>query len=129
MELIDAIENGLSTLGDFFSDLADVVTSAIEALVMFCNMLDEIDARVVAMTDSCGTAEFAGMPINEAISTFRYACGDVIFYLLYLSILFGCLWTIWKLVLLIFKGLQSMWGSNGTFSKTGFTSVFQKLFN
>ena len=128
MNFIESVNGALDGIKAFFVECVEIVTSAMEALILFCDMLDELDARVVSMVDNCGSSEFVGLPINEAISTFRYVVGDVIFYLLYLAIMFGCLFTIWKLIMLIYSGLKNIKGSGGFLSPSSFASSFGKIF-
>lgn len=98
------IDNSLeapSKLIQYFNDFVDMLKTAIYAMTTFYNMLVDFDNRIVAMVDNCGSTEFDGLPVNKAIATVHYVVGDVIFYLLYMLILFGCLFTIYKLIWLI----------------------------
>lgn len=130
MNLIDKLSDAGSKLLDFFQNFIDMIATAIDALKSFYDMLDEFDKRVVAMVDNCGTTEFDGLPVVEAISTFHYVVGDIIFYLIYLVVLFGCLWTIFKLVLLIYAKVKEFISqlSSGVTSKTQFSSMLTKIF-
>lgn len=120
----------MDKLLQFFSDFIDMVVTAITALKTFHDMLDEFDQRVVAMVDNCGSTEFSGLPVNKAIATYHYAVGDVVFYLMYMVILFGCLFTIYKIVLLIFKSVRNMLKqlTGGSISSVGFSGIISKLF-
>lgn len=89
-----------------WDEFVSMIGNAIIALQTFSDILDEFDDRIVDMKDNCGTAEFDGFPIKEAIGTFRYVCGDIIFYLLYLLILIGCLFVIYKLVVLLYHYIR-----------------------
>lgn len=130
MNLIDELGNAGNRLLDFFQNFIDMITTAIVALKSFYDMLDEFDQRVVAMVDNCGATEFDGLPVVEAISTFHYVVGDVIFYLIYLVVLFGCLWTIFKLVLLIYAKVKEFMSqlTSGVTSKAQFSTVLTKIF-
>lgn len=116
---------------EFFSELIECIGAAITALTTFTTLLEEFDARIVAMTENCGSTEFEGMPINMAIATFRYCVGDIIFYLFYCIIVFGCLFTIYKIVVVIYQFLKDYLGnltsdmssSGGLVSKI--TSIFK----
>lgn len=98
MKVVEDLVNAASSLLDFFGEIVNSIVSAFEGLAMFYSMLVEFDNRIVAMIDNCGTNEFGGMPINKAIATFHYVVGDIIFYLIYLVVLFGCLWTVYKIL-------------------------------
>lgn len=120
----------MDKLLQFFNDFIDMVVTAITALKTFHDMLDEFDQRIVAMVDNCGSTEFSGLPVNKAIATYHYAVGDVVFYLMYMVILFGCLFTIYKIVLLIFKAVRNMLKqlTGGSISSVGFSGIISKLF-
>lgn len=130
MNLIEGIANIGTSLLEFFGEIVDSIGSAIEGLAMFHTMLEEFDDRIVEMIDNCGSTEFDGLPINEAIATFHYVVGDVIFYLIYLVILYGCLWTIYKIVMIIYdffqKYIQQL--SSGVSSKGQFSTLLSKIF-
>ncbi len=106
--LIDKITEIPSKVLDFFENIVDMILSVIEALQTFYDMLVEFDERVVQMAESCGTSEFTGMPVVEAIGTIRYLVGDVAFYMIYITILFGCLLTVYKLVVLLFDAIDAL---------------------
>lgn len=130
MNLLEGLENIGSDLLDFFQTFVDMIVNAISAMQTFYELLDEFDTRVVAMVDECGTNEFTGLPVKEAIGTFRYVVGDVIFYLIYLVVLFGCLWTIFKLVILIYAKVKEFTSqlSGGITSKAQFSTLLSKVF-
>ncbi len=130
MKVVEDLVNAASSLLDFFGEIVNSIVSAFEGLAMFYSMLVEFDNRIVAMIDNCGTNEFGGMPINKAIATFHYVVGDIIFYLIYLVVLFGCLWTVYKIVLVIYNYLKMYVSqlSDGVSSKGQMTNVLTKLF-
>ena len=85
-------------IGSFFQSILDMITSVISALHTLYTTLQDFDIMIIDMADTNGTSQFTGMPVVKAISTFRYLVGDVAFYMIYLTVLFGCLWTIYVLV-------------------------------
>lgn len=130
MKVVEDLVNAASSLLDFFGEIVNSIVSAFDGLAMFYYMLIEFDGRIVAMIDNCGSKEFSGMPINKAIATFHYVVGDIIFYLIYLVVLFGCLWTVYKIVLVIYNYLKMYVSqlSDGASSKGQMTNVLTKLF-
>lgn len=76
------------------------------------------------------STEFDGLPVNKAIATVHYVVGDVIFYLLYMLILFGCLFTIYKLIWLIIDCVINFITQlkGGTLNPVSFSSLIGKLF-
>lgn len=130
MNLIDVLSDAPSALKNFFQDFINMIATTIQALKSFYDTLDEFDKRIVSMVDNCGTSEFDGLPVVKAIATYHYVVGDVVFYLIYIVVLFGCLWTIFKLVLLIYKYVRDMVSqlSGGVISSTQFSTLITKLF-
>ncbi len=127
------IDNSLeapSKLIQYFNDFVDMLKTAIYAMTTFYNMLVDFDNRIVAMVDNCGSTEFDGLPVNKAIATVHYVVGDVIFYLLYMLILFGCLFTIYKLIWLIIDCVINFITQlkGGTMNPVSFSSLIGKLF-
>lgn len=127
------IDNSLeapSKLIQYFNDFVDMLKTAIYAMTTFYNMLVNFDNRIVAMVDNCGSTEFDGLPVNKAIATVHYVVGDVIFYLLYMLILFGCLFTIYKLIWLIIDCVINFITQlkGGTMNPVSFSSLIGKLF-
>lgn len=129
MNLIEDFANIGSSLLEFFDEIVDGIGSAIKGLTMFHTMLEEFDDRIVAMIDNCGSSEFDGLPVNEAIATFHYVVGDIIFYLIYLVVLYGCLWTIYKIVMIIYSFFQKYVEqlSGGISSKGQFSALLTKI--
>lgn len=130
MELIDTLLNFPERILDTFIMFIDMIKNTLIGLSKFYDLLMEFDGKVVAMADNCGATEFDGLPVIKAIATFHYVVGDVIFYLVYLFILFGCLWTIYKLDLLIIKFVKMLFDqlTNGISSKGQTTTVLTKVF-
>lgn len=95
-------------IGSFFQSILDMITSVISALHTLYTTLQEFDAMIIDMADTNGTSQFTGMPVVEAISTFRYLVGDVAFYMIYLTVLFGCLWTIYVLVTKLYEAIDAL---------------------
>ncbi len=130
MNLIDKLSGAPAALKNFFEDFVNMIATAIQALQSFYDTLDTFDKRIVAMVDNCGASEFDGMPVVKAIATYHYVVGDVVFYLIYIVVLFGCLWTIFKIVLLMYKFVRDMISqlSGGVVSSTQFSAMITKLF-
>lgn len=130
MNLINKLSSAPSALKNFFQEFIDMIATAIQALQSFYDTLNTFDKRIVAMVDNCGASEFDGMPVVKAIATYHYVVGDVVFYLIYIVVLLGCLWTIFKIVLLIYKYVRDFISqlSGGVVSSAQFSSLLTKLF-
>lgn len=131
MNLLDDISQIPSTVKNFVADIFEMFGSIIDALLTFYQMLDDFDKTIVAMTESCGSSEFTGMPIMDAIGMIRYLVGDIVFYMIYAGILIGCLFVVYKLVVLLYEGLdalvETMSGGKVTCSSF-FNSLVNRLF-
>ena len=128
-EAISNISDIVDGVLGFFTKIVEGIVTAIEALNTLYEMLCDFDARVLQMAESCGSTEFVGMPVNEAISTFRYLTGDVCFMMIYLTVLFGCLFTIYKLVTLLYEAIDALvLQVSGVSCKSFFSGLLGKLF-
>lgn len=108
MNLFSSLSDAASGIVDFFSDFVDMIKTSITALQTFYDMLVDFDERIVNMVDNCGSSEFDGLPVIKAIATYHYAVGDVVFYLMYMVILIGCLFTVYRIVVLLFQALMKL---------------------
>ena len=95
-------------IASFFQSILDMITSVISALQTLYTTLQDFDSMIVDMADTNGSSQFSGMPVVEAIGTFRYLVGDVAFYMIYLTVLFGCLWTIYVLVTKLYEAIDAL---------------------
>lgn len=106
MTYIETFEDiGVAILG-VVELILEMFVNVYEALNEFYSMLKEFNDMVVSMTKNPSVN--TGLPVVEAIGVFRYLVGDVIFYIIYLAVLFGCLFTIYKLVCLLMEGYHAL---------------------
>lgn len=130
MNLIESITSLPEMVVNFFGEVVEMIGSVYDSMCTFKDMLEEFDATIVAMTESCGSSEFVGMPIVESIGLFRYLVGDVAFMMMYFTILVGCLFTVYKLVTLLFDGLDALsLQVYGVSSKNFFSNLVGKIFD
>lgn len=103
MNLIESFNE----LGSFFSQAYDnfisAIESSVEGLQLACDTINDFDARITTAVDTGFASEFGSLPVADAIGLIRYLVGDPIFYLIYLVILIGCLFTIYKLIVLLYE--------------------------
>lgn len=130
MSLIEGISELFTKFWNFLQDCLDAISTAIFALYEFYDLLKNFDNRIISMTDSCGATEFDGVPVVKAIATYHYVVGDIVFYLMYLIILFGCLLTIWKIIILLYKAIGNAINfTKDCFSGTSIGNIFSKFFS
>lgn len=127
--MLEGFGNIFDAAQELFQGILDALVSVFLALQDFNTMLGDFDYRIQQMTASCGSSEFTGMPIVDAIGTFRYLVGDLAFYMIYITVLIGCLLTIYKLVVLIFDAISSLLENvTGGASKGALGRLVNKIF-
>lgn len=115
-------------IASFFQTILDMITSVLSALQTLYTTLQDFDNMIINMTDTNGSSQFSGMPVVEAIGTFRYLVGDVAFYMIYLTVLFGCLWTIYVLVTKLYEAIDALISQVTGYSvKENLSSLLTKL--
>lgn len=78
-EVIDSIKEGFETTN--------------QALVELNSKVDALSSEIAIMAVN-PSYNMQGLPINSAIASIRYLTGEIVFDVLYLVVLFGCLFTI-----------------------------------
>lgn len=127
--MLEGISQMKDSIMNLLQDILDAIVGVIQAMFNLNDMLNEFDLKIQQMTDSCGASEFTGMPIVDAIGTFRYLVGDLAFYMIYFTVLIGCLLTIYKILVLLFDALSALWDNiTGGSSKDFFSEIFDKNF-
>lgn len=128
LKLIDDIVNLPAKVMDFFDTASEAIVDVIDAMNQFYELLMDFDNDIQAMTAACNTGTFNGLPINTAIGTFRYLVGDLVFFIIYISILVGCLFTIYKLVTKILDAVDAIFLQlTGNTCKSFLASLLGKL--
>ena len=103
--LIDGLMDIPNKLLSFFDMIMELLSSVYSSLLNLLEMLQGFDEDIIAMTEACESGTFAGMPIMGAIGMFRYLVGDLAFMMIHFI---GCLFTVYKLVVLLFDAIDSM---------------------
>lgn len=122
--IVDGVKNFLSFIFSFFANLLD-------SLKRFYDILVEINKYVLLWVDSASGGSTNGLPILESIGAYRYLVGEPAFYLTYVLVVSGCLFTIFKLANVLysqFNKLQKSILDNGKTS-TGLFSIITKFFS
>lgn len=92
--LLEIIERIIVFVFQFFNN-------AYYALIEFYNVLVESNNYIKQLTLGATSGSIEGLPLLETIGAYRYLVTDPIFYLTYILIVSGCLFTLYKLFLLI----------------------------
>lgn len=107
MNLLENFSNFFSWLSGVFTDFVNSILSAVDGLKLAYEQLLALDNKIVAAIDSNFSSEFGRLPVVDAIGNVRFLIGDTIFYIIYIFVLFGCLFTIIKIVTLIYQSITS----------------------
>lgn len=130
---LDGFSNGslLENIGNFFDFIFTFFGNIVSALTNFYSTLIEINKYVIELGDSAKSGITNGLPILDSVGLYRYLMGEPVFYFTYILVLFGCLFTIFKLVLLLIKAFkqmkESITGSGKT--KASLISGLAKIFH
>lgn len=125
---MEVIKEVVSSIVSIIAAIMQAFVDVHDALNEFLSMLKEFNQKIVAM--SLNPNADVGLPVVEAIGTFRYLVGDVAFYVIYMCVLFGCLFTIYKLVCLLVEAWHALkeQASAGSYSASAIGSIITKFF-
>ena len=121
--IISGIKKLLEFIVDFFQTSAD-------GLRQFYETLQEINKYVQMWTTSFAGGE-TELPVFASVGAYRYLVGEGAFYLTYIAILCGCLFTIFRLVYIIyqlFEKLQDKINSKNKKTASGLIDILSKFF-
>ncbi len=117
------------TVNTLFATIKGASNAVIQTYTQIKSFRDIIKDMISTMSSGSSGAN-TGVPVTEAIGTIRYCIGDNLFYAIYLSIIFGLLFTLTKLVKVVYKQilkLGEMFNSIG--GKTAILNKIKNLFS
>ena len=128
MALLETLEDVISGVTNVVGLIFDAFVNVHDSLNEFYNMLKDFNNTVIAITKDPSTG--TGLPVVESIGVFRYLVGDVAFFVIYMIILFGCLFTIYKIVCLLIEAFHALkeQASAGSYSASHLTGLLGKIF-
>lgn len=130
---INGFFNGsvLDNIASFFEFVFTFISNIVFAITNFYDTLVEINTYVIDLGNSAQSGITDGMPILESVGLYRYLMGDPVFYMTYILVLAGCLFTIYKLVLLLIAAFKQMKDNITGEGKTsaGLLSFVEKIFH
>ena len=107
------------SLKNLWNDVVEMVTSSLEALEMFVN---EIDSNIIYfenLTNQVNNGVTDPVNFVEILSNFRFLVGDLVYYYIFMLILIGILFSIWRLVVNIFVFFTSFAGAKSPLATIG----------
>ena len=129
---IDGFFSGsiLTAIADFFSFIFTFISNVVSALTNFYDTLVEINTYVIQLGNSAQSGVASDLPVLQCVGTYRYLMGDPVFYMTYIMVVTGCLFTIYKLTLLLIKVFKEMKNNITSQGKTsaGLMSFLSQLF-
>lgn len=121
--IIDVIKN-------IFKTIFMVINAMFDYLFRFVEILSRINLYIVNLISSIESGNVDGLPFLEFIGAYRYLVGDTIFELTYMSIVCGALFTLYKLLLILYRRFKD--AKNDTVSNSNslgtILSVVTKFF-
>ena len=122
--------NILESIVSFFDFIFTFMGNVVTAMTNFYDTLVEVNTYVIDLGNSAQSGITNGIPVLETVGLYRYLMGDPVFYMTYILVVTGCLFTIYKLVLLFIKTFKEMRNSITGTGKTskGLLSFVSKLF-
>ena len=128
----DGFLNGniLESIASFFEFIFTFIGNVVMAMTNFYDTLVEVNTYVIELGNSAQSGITNGMPVLETVGLYRYLMGDPVFYMTYILVVTGCLFTIYKLVLLFIKTFKEMRNSITGNGKTsvGLVGLLSKIF-
>ena len=122
--IIQGIGNLIEFIVGFFATTTD-------SLTQFYSTLSEINHYIVMWIASADGAD-TGLPVLASIGAYRYLVGEGAFYMTYLSLLCGCLFTIAKLTYMLsdlFKKLSDKINAKDSKTASGLLNLVTKFFS
>lgn len=120
----------IENIGSFFSFIFTFFGNILSAITNFYDTLVEINTYVIELGDSAQSGLTNGLPVLESVGLYRYLMGDPVFYMTYILVLAGCLFTIYKLILLLVKTFKEMKDNiiSGGKTKSALVGILGKFF-
>lgn len=127
MEWLENITQLPNKIVEIVGLILSAFSEVASALQDFYTTLVELKDMILGMVVDPSTG--SGLPVYEAIGMVRYLVGDVIFHIIYIVILIGCLATIYKLVCLLMEGWNALKEqvSAGSYSGNALSSIISKF--
>lgn len=128
MALIETFEGIANAIIEVVWLIFDAFANVYDALNEFYNMLKDFNDMIITMTKNPSSS--TGLPVVEAIGVFRYLVGHLTFYVIYMAVLFGCLFTIYKLVCLLLEAFHALKEQTtaGSYSSNALIEMLTKFF-
>ena len=127
MQWVENITNIPNKIVEIVALILSAFSEVASALQDFYNTLLELKDTILGMVVDPSSG--SGLPVYESIGLVRYLVGDVIFHVIYIIVLIGCLATLYKLVCLLMEGWNALKEqvSAGSYGGNALSSIFSKF--
>lgn len=126
--ITDILGNIGTVIVDFFENIINAFASSVFALKDFIDELEEFKNQLISMSNAAANGEMYNLPIYQSIGMVRYVIGETAFRLMYVIIAFGCLMTIFQIVMLLYQAWKNVTQtSNATNSTSVLSTIGTKL--
>lgn len=127
-EITDILGNIGTVIAEFFENIINAFATSVVALKDFIDELEDFKSQLIAMSEAAANGEMYDLPIYQSIGMVRYVIGETAFRLMYVMIAFGCLMTIFQIVLLLYQAWKNVTKtSNATNSTSVLSTIGTKL--
>lgn len=125
--------NGILTgLKNLFEYIVKFFATVSDSLHQFYDTINEINTYVIMWTNAFTGQGDVKLPVFASIGAYRYLVGEGAFYITYIVILSGCLFTIFRLVYILYRLFEKLQdkilNKNGK-TVSGLLSIAEKFFN
>lgn len=126
-------DNIFTNIRDTVNTLFATIKGATNAVVQTYNQIKsfrDVIKNMISTMSSGSSGSETGVPVTEAVGTIRYCIGDNLFYAIYLSIIFGLLFTLTKLVKVVYKQIIKIGDTyNSIGGKSAILNKIKNLFS
>ena len=119
--IVDIIKN-------IFTTIFTIIVAVIDYIFKFAETLMEINLYILNMINSVESRNVDGLPFLEVIGAYRFLVGDTIFYLTYMMIISGAFFTLYKLLLVLYRRYTDA-KKDTTSSSNSLKSIFTIITN
>lgn len=119
--IVDIIKN-------IFTTIFIIIVAVIDYIFKFVETLMEINLYILNMINSVESGNVDGLPFLEVIGAYRFLVGDTIFYLTYMMIISGAFFTLYKLLLVLYRRYTDA-KKDTTSSSNSLKSIFTIITN
>lgn len=125
-ELLDG--NIIDIIKNIFTTIFMILVAVIDYIFKFVETLMGVNIYILNMITSVESGSVEGLPFLEVIGAYRFLVGDTIFNLTYMMIVSGALFTLYKLLLVLYRRFNEA-KKDTTSSSNSINGIFSLVTN